>query len=608
MKALKLGAEGWTSELADRREGSLLKEIARLERVSDRSASALVVDDQQTMRLILSQALRQAGFLNIERAADGEAALKIMRGQGCDLALVDWNMPRMDGLTLLDQVRGDEELDDLVFVMVTAETLDTRVIRAAEEKQDAYLTKPISPEKLARRLDLILERRLNTARAMLAEQRGKSDQALDIYLAASQNRPRALWPLFGLGGLLTRLGRWEEAEICYQRILEQDAEVSAAWLQMGVLRQAQGRVGEALGFYQKALEQSPRYFKAYDALAQTMLAEGDAAGAVGVLDQAMARQGGENAFRQELLGRTQLDLRHYFKAESAFRKALELKPHHNQMEKQLNLGRALAGQERHQEAAEAFGAAAAEARRQGRSEERLQALLLAGSALAQGGDAAAAEDMFAQILEPDAWPQGEAPWDQARFHREIGEAYLASGLDEMALRHFGDCLRGAEGDCGGEAGVAAVCARLGREDLLDRVQEEVSAVRRERAEDCARRGLELVARGLLREALAEYHRGLEIDPEAGRLHFNLGRLRERMGDRREALASMSAAARDGLQKGDWELLVETARFLAGVDKRRQALGLLAKVREQDPDYVPAEELWRRLGGPAAEAAINEEPA
>jgi len=606
MAVLQLGAEGWTPEPADRREESLLKEIARLERVSDRSAPVLVVDDQQTMRLILSQALRQAGFLNIERAADGEAALKIMRGQGCDLALVDWNMPRMDGLMLLDRVRGDEKLGDLVFIMVTAETLDTKVIRAAEEKQDAYLTKPISPGKLARRLDIILERRLNTARARLAELRGKSDQALDIYLAASQNRPRALWPLFGLGGLLTRLGRWEEAETCFQRILEQDAEVSAAWLQMGALRQAQGRTGEARGFYRRALERSPRYFKAYDALAQTMLAEGDAAGAVKILDQAMARQGGENAFRQELLGRIQLDLKHFFRAESAFRKALELKPQHNQIENRLNLGRALAGQERHREAAEAFSAAEAEAGRQGRGEERLQALLLAGTALAKGGDAEAAEKTFAQILEPDAWPQGEAPWAAARFHREIGEAYLASGLDEMALRHFGECLRGAEGDFGGEAAVEAVCARLGREDLLERVREEASAVRRERAEDCARRGLELVARGMLREALNEYHRGLEIDPAAGRLHFNLGRLRERMGDRTAALASMSAAARDGVQEGDWELLVETARFLAGVDKRRQALGLLARVLEQERDYVPAEELWRLLGGPAAEAAVSEE--
>ena len=134
-------------------------EIERLERIEARSASVMVVDDMQTMRLLITQSLRGAGFEEIHGAADGESALNMMRRLNTDLAIVDWNMPRMDGLELLDRVRSTPELKDMVYIMVTAETLDVRVLQAAEEQQDAYLTKPISPDKLARRLDLILEKR-----------------------------------------------------------------------------------------------------------------------------------------------------------------------------------------------------------------------------------------------------------------------------------------------------------------------------------------------------------------------------------------------------------------------------------------------------------------
>lgn len=583
--------EGWTPELNGRGESALLKEIALLEQVADRSAPVLVADDMQTMRLILAQSLRQAGFMNIERAADGEEALKLMQRNGCGLALVDWNMPRVDGLELLDRVRSDPDLKNLVFIMVTAETLDIKVIRAAEEKQDAYLTKPISPEKLARRLDLILERRLTTARALLLEVQGRGDQAVDAFMAALQNRPGAYWPLFGLGDLLARLGRWDEAESCYQRLLEQDPTASAALLQMGRLRQAQGRLAEAKEMFLAALRDSPRFFKAYDALARAMLAEGDAAGALEVVGKAMARQGTENAGRQELMGRLQLELDRYPEAESAFRKALKLKPLHHQMENHLQLGRALLGQDRHEEAAEILERAAAEALDQKRDDARLQAFVLAGTALAKGGQLSAAEKMFGRIQDPDSWAGSEPPWEPALFHRKVGEAYLNAGMYDKAVRHFSSSLILAEG---GQPEIERLCRESGGDELAERLQQGKEEVLQERSEDCARRGLELVAQGKYQEALAEYKRGLELDPGSGRLFFNLGRLQGRMGEGANALTSMVSAARNGLQRGDWELAVEVARFFASEGHMQQALSLLGKVQEYASDYRPARELWQAL--------------
>jgi tetratricopeptide (TPR) repeat protein len=597
--------EGWTPDLNGRGESALLKEIALLEQVADRSAPVLVADDMQTMRLILAQSLRQAGFMNVERAADGEEALKLMQRHGCGMALVDWNMPRVDGLALLDRVRNDPDLKNLVFIMVTAETLDIKVIRAAEEKQDAYLTKPISPEKLARRLDLILERRLTTARSLLLEVQGRGDQAVDAFMAALQNRPGAYWPLFGLGGLLARLGRWDEAESCFQRLLEQDPTASAALLQLGRLRQAQGRLPEAREMYQTALRDSPRFFKAYDALAKAMLAEGDAAGALEVLSQAMARQGTENAGRQELMGRLQLELECYPEAESAFRKALKLKPLQHQVENHLQLGRALLGQDRHEEAAEALAHAAKEALTQRCDDARLQALVLAGTALARGGRLSEAEEMFGNIQDPEAWPGGEPPLEPALYHRKVGEAYLAAGMQAEAVRHFSSSLALADG---GQAEIERLCLESGGDELAGRLQRVKEAVQQERAEDCARRGLELVAQGEFNEALAEYQRGLDLDPGSGRLFFNLGRLQSRLEQGANALTSMVSAAHTGLQRSDWELLVEVARFFASEGHLQQALSLLGKVQEHAPDYTPARELWQALNGSPLAGAEEEAEA
>lgn len=591
--------EGWTPELGDRGEGALLKEIALLEQVEDRSAPVLVAEDMQTMRLILAQALRQAGFMNVERAADGEEALKSMQRNGCGLALVDWNMPRMDGLELLDRVRSDPALKDLVFIMVTAETLDIKVIRAAEEKQDAYLTKPISPEKLARRLDLILERRLTTARALLLEVQGRTDQAVDSFMAASQNRPRAYWPLFGLGGLLGRLSRWDEAERCYERVLELDSTASAALVEMGRLRKAQGRMPEARELFEKALRESPRFYKAYDALAQTLLEENNPAGAVEVLNQAMAQQGTENAARQELMGRMQMMLERYPEAESAFRKALKLKPLHHQVENHMQLGQALIGQGRHKEAAEVLEQAAKVSQQEARKEDQVDALLLAGIALSHDGEFAAAEEMFGRIVDPENWPDGKPPWEQDRFHRMVGRACLEAGLENQAVRHFSTSIM-IDGDSQTE--VEKLCLEAGGTDLIGRVRQETETVQQERAEDCARRGLDLVARGNLHEAMAEYHRGLDLDPASGRLYFNLARLQERLDDRPGALSSMSSAARLGLVRGDWELLVEVARYFLSVERPEQASGILRAVQEKAPDYAPAQELWQYMQESVQKAA------
>ena len=606
------GDQGWLQDFGGYSLEALEREIARLQRVADRTAPTLVAEDMQTMRLLLVQALRQAGFREIHRAPNGEQGLKLLKDYDCDLALVDWNMPRMDGLEMLEAVRLDPQVDDIIFIMVTAETLDLKVIRAAEEKQDAYLTKPISAEKLTRRLELILERRLTTARALRWEATGNPQRAVDAFLGAAQNRPRARWPLFGLGGLLARQGRYEEAERCYWRVLELDPEATAALVEMGRMKEAQGQVREARQLYQRALEISPQFFRAYDALAESLLAQGRAEQALEVLQKAMDRRGTENARRQELLGRLRFQMEHYPQAERAFAKALELKPRQNRLGNHLYLGRSILAQGRYQEAAEVFRKAARIGREEGKTAQRLECLLLTAKAHALDREVERAETVLAQIADPSSWDGGIPPLSPSHLHRSAGALYLEAGLKDPAFRHLTTSLRLDLNDQDNLQEIRHICREHGVPQMAEEALRAAEASREAQVEAHSRRGLLLVSEGRYQEALEEYRRGLELSPHSARLHFNLARLFERMERREQALASMGTAVRLGLERRDWELVAEVIRFFQAYGRTGEARKLLRQALQAGPDHpqlrAAARELNQTELHPSPQKEEKREPA
>lgn len=104
----------------------------------------LVVDDYQTMLRITSNLLKQLGFLDIEEATDGEAAIIKLRQQKFDLIISDWNMEPMSGLELLIAVRADPELMDIPFIMATAESKTENLITAKQAGVTNYVIKPFN--------------------------------------------------------------------------------------------------------------------------------------------------------------------------------------------------------------------------------------------------------------------------------------------------------------------------------------------------------------------------------------------------------------------------------------------------------------------------------
>ena len=116
----------------------------------------LIVDDYKTMLRILRNLLRQLNFNNIDEAIDGSSALQKLRQDSFGLVISDWNMEPMTGIELLREVRSDDKLKPLPFIMITAESKSENVIAAKEAGVSNYIVKPFNAETLKTKIVSVL--------------------------------------------------------------------------------------------------------------------------------------------------------------------------------------------------------------------------------------------------------------------------------------------------------------------------------------------------------------------------------------------------------------------------------------------------------------------
>ena len=116
---------------------------------------ALIVDDSRAMRRILRLIVEPLGFDVVEAANGVEALQRVQEHPDLQLALVDWNMPEMNGIDFVVRVRESPEYQGVKLVMVTTETEPTKMARALMSGVDEFLMKPFTPEMLVDKLQLI---------------------------------------------------------------------------------------------------------------------------------------------------------------------------------------------------------------------------------------------------------------------------------------------------------------------------------------------------------------------------------------------------------------------------------------------------------------------
>ncbi|MCM1129921.1 MAG: chemotaxis response regulator CheY [Oxalobacter formigenes] len=125
---------------------------------ADPKMKFLVVDDFSTMRRIVRNLLKELGYTNVDEAEDGVQALTKLRSDKYDFVVSDWNMPNMDGLTMLKNIRADEALSKLPVLMVTAEAKRENIIEAAKAGASGYVVKPFTAATLDEKLLKIFEK------------------------------------------------------------------------------------------------------------------------------------------------------------------------------------------------------------------------------------------------------------------------------------------------------------------------------------------------------------------------------------------------------------------------------------------------------------------
>jgi two-component system chemotaxis response regulator CheY len=117
----------------------------------------LIVDDSITIRRIISTALKTVGYSETIEASNGKDALAKLANGNVDFIITDWNMPEMNGLDFIKEVRSNPIYSSLPILMVTTRGTEHDVIEALQAKVNSYIVKPFTPQELKEKIESILK-------------------------------------------------------------------------------------------------------------------------------------------------------------------------------------------------------------------------------------------------------------------------------------------------------------------------------------------------------------------------------------------------------------------------------------------------------------------
>lgn len=115
----------------------------------------LAVDDSPSMRQMVSATLSSAGY-EVEQAEDGVQALQLAGRQRFDLVITDVNMPNMDGITLVRELRGKPNYKFVPLLILTTEATAERKQQGKSAGATGWLVKPFNPERLLATIQKVL--------------------------------------------------------------------------------------------------------------------------------------------------------------------------------------------------------------------------------------------------------------------------------------------------------------------------------------------------------------------------------------------------------------------------------------------------------------------
>jgi DNA-binding response OmpR family regulator len=132
------------------------------------SVRVLVVEDDDDLARLLTIRLRNANF-TVERAADGEAGVRLTREFDPEFILMDWMMPIKSGITAVEEIRADPTIRQPYIALLSAKTAPDDIFLARQAGVDEYITKPVPARDVIDRVSSIIERRKQLGALLFSE-------------------------------------------------------------------------------------------------------------------------------------------------------------------------------------------------------------------------------------------------------------------------------------------------------------------------------------------------------------------------------------------------------------------------------------------------------
>ncbi len=116
----------------------------------------LTVDDNPTMRRIILNTLRRVGYSDIIEASNGKDAMAKLQVEKIDFVITDWDMPEMDGIELVSNIRKSDEFKSLPVIMISTRSVKEDIIEALKTGVNSYIVKPFTPDTLKEKINQII--------------------------------------------------------------------------------------------------------------------------------------------------------------------------------------------------------------------------------------------------------------------------------------------------------------------------------------------------------------------------------------------------------------------------------------------------------------------
>ncbi|SLM31664.1 Chemotaxis protein CheY (modular protein) [Desulfamplus magnetovallimortis] len=310
--------------------------------------SVLIVDDMRSMRLSIRNMFKQLRLgSTIRHAENGREALKMLNEGLFDLAVIDWNMPVMNGVELLGKIRNSKTLRDMPVIMVTAEADRDTVINVAETEIDAYLLKPLTMKALEEKVKNVIESANNPDKATIhlqkareLEEAGDIDGAINEMRISLKEKPNASRILRNIGLLYKKNNNEKMTEKCLVKAVSVNRQDDVSRFLLVDFYLEKNDLPNALNYYEKGRLTGQQAVEKGMLLAEKLIEQGMSSSAVSIFTQILSKSR-ENLSMRETIVNVCVQNGEYNYAKSLLKKIVEEQPERYDLE--LKLAKLYAG-------------------------------------------------------------------------------------------------------------------------------------------------------------------------------------------------------------------------------------------------------------------------